>query len=341
MSWLPSRENGAPILEYSLEAQQLRVSNRVSRSSDDLEISNSLSTSVTNFIAKPLEVEEPPMPDSEWRVYYNGTDNYWIIKDLQPIDYAFRCRSRNSYGWSAYSEISESTTGLSIDRPNYLVAYLCLPIAIGLCIVTCVGLVAFRKRKLKKNSHGHSTRLPDVELATLRELPRGANMIHSNNVLYTHGPLTDADIALLPQIRRDQITMTSFLGSGAFGEVYEGIVKNATADDAETRVAIKTLRKGANAQEKSEFLQEAQLMSNFKHDHILRLIGVCFDIETLYIIMELMQGGDLLSFLRQSRPSAVSLLNLMAEGIIFDGNDKYFVGNSIVSNSLGSSIDVC
>lgn len=120
------------------------------------------------------------------------------------------------------------------------------------------------------------------------------------------GPITDADIALLPQIRRDQITMSSFLGSGAFGEVYEGCVYNVDGD-TETRVAIKTLRKGATEQEKGEFLQEAQLMSNFKHEHILRLIGVCFDMDALYIIMELMQGGDLLSYLRQSRPLGVSL----------------------------------
>lgn len=169
----------------------------------------------------------------------------------------------------------------------------------------CCTIIAFYRRVPdKKLLHEAATRIPDVELANLREMPRGGNFIH-NNLLYSHGPLTDADIALLPQIRRDQITMTSFLGSGAFGEVYEGVVNDV--DEADTRVAIKTLRKGATEQEKGEFLQEAQLMSNFKHEHILRLIGVCFDMDALYIIMELMQGGDLLSFLRQSRPIVVSI----------------------------------
>lgn len=293
-----------------MEAQQVRVSNRISRSTDDIEVSNSLTTSSTNIAAIPLEVEEPMIPDTEWRVQYNGTDSYWIIEGLQPIDYAFRCRARNSYGWSAYSAISDPTSGLYVtsERQNYLMAAICVPIAATiLIIVTGCVILAFRRKNEKKNFHGHSPRIPDVELATLRELPRGANLIHSNNILYTHGPLTDTDIALLPQIRREQITMTSFLGSGAFGEVYEGIVKNVSIDDDEARVAIKTLRKGATVQEKGEFLQEAHLMSNFKHDHILRLIGVCFDMETLYIIMELMQGGDLLSFLRQSRPTVVSV----------------------------------
>lgn len=46
-------------------------------------------------------------------------------------------------------------------------------------------------------------------------------------------------------------------------------------------------------------------MSNFKHEHILRLLGVCLDNDPNYIIMELMEGGDLLSYLRSKRTSLV------------------------------------
>lgn len=162
--------------------------------------------------------------------------------------------------------------------------------------------LAFRRKTSDKKIYQEAiTARADVELATLRDLPRNVNFVQSNNILYSNHPITDAELALLPQIRRDQITMSCFLGSGAFGEVYEGCVMNMGAE-RETRVAIKTLRKGATDQEKAEFLQEAQLMSNFKHKHILRMIGVCLDFDSLYIVMELMQGGDLLSFLRQSRP---------------------------------------
>lgn len=171
----------------------------------------------------------------------------------------------------------------------------------------CSLILAFRRNTSeKKIYHGANTARADVELATLRDLPRNVNFVQSNNILYSNHPITDAELALLPQIRRDQITMSSFLGSGAFGEVYEGCVTNMVAE-RETRVAIKTLRKGATDQEKAEFLQEAQLMSNFKHKHILRMIGVCLDFDSLYIVMELMQGGDLLSFLRQSRPPDVNV----------------------------------
>ena len=69
---------------------------------------------------------------------------------------------------------------------------------------------------------------------------------------------------------------------------------------------FQTLRKSASDHEKEEFLKEAVLMSNFKHDHILKLLGVCLDNDPQFIILELMEGGDLLSYLRTSRGVSVS-----------------------------------
>ena len=46
-------------------------------------------------------------------------------------------------------------------------------------------------------------------------------------------------------------------------------------------------------------------MSNFKHDRILRLLGVCLDNDPQFIILELMEAGDLLSYLRASRSTPV------------------------------------
>lgn len=43
---------------------------------------------------------------------------------------------------------------------------------------------------------------PDVELATLRELPRRDNFIHNTNALYVSGLPSAEELALLPQINR-------------------------------------------------------------------------------------------------------------------------------------------
>lgn len=51
-------------------------------------------------------------------------------------------------------------------------------------------------------------------------------------------------------------------------------------------------------------------MGQFKHEHILQLLGVCLDNDPHFIIMELMQGGDLLTYLRSSRnPNVRTFIN--------------------------------
>lgn len=51
---------------------------------------------------------------------------------------------------------------------------------------------------------------------------------------------TDSEIANLNHLRRDQLILTKFLGSGAFGEVFEGVVKSLQGENCpETRIAVK------------------------------------------------------------------------------------------------------
>ncbi|KAI5745746.1 hypothetical protein M8J76_013929 [Diaphorina citri] len=169
---------------------------------------------------------------------------------------------------------------------------------------------------------------------------RCENLVETRNPLYVSSAdytPTDADIAALPKIKRDQITLIKFLGSGAFGEVFEGTAKNLE----ETKVAIKTLRKGATLQEKMEFLKEALLMSNFKHEHILRLIGVCLDNNPTLIIMELMEGKDLLSYLRSHRPtkgnpSSLNLKDLLSISVDVTKGCKYLEDMHFVHRDLAA-----
>lgn len=142
--------------------------------------------------------------------------------------------------------------------------------------------------------------MSDVELATLREIPRG-NFVQAN-ALYVSSLQNDNEELMLMKISKHQVEKDKFLGRGAFGEVFQGNAKDLDGPGVITPVAIKTLRKGATAHEKTEFLQEAQLMSQFKHKNVLRLLGVCLEQDSPWLILELMEAGDLLSYLRSSRP---------------------------------------
>ncbi|XP_063534702.1 proto-oncogene tyrosine-protein kinase ROS [Cydia strobilella] len=260
---------------------------------------------------------------------HNGTDTYWII-GLGKVSegYSAMVQAHNRYGWGALSPAAEldaaPLAAAMRPHPVALAVAVAALAALALAVAACV-FYTYNKRNEKKTALENQMlntvprRGPDVELATLRQLP----IRHSTNILYNQGVHcpSDAELASLPHIRREQITLTKFLGSGAFGEVFEGVARHIDGSNADTKVAVKTLRKGATEQEKNEFLKEAALMSNFKHEHILRLLGVCLDNDPHYIIMELMEAGDLLSYLRAKRASLytsesltlVDLLNMCVD----------------------------
>lgn len=97
------------------------------------------------------------------------------------------------------------------------------------------------------------------------------------------------------------------IGQGAFGEVYQGFYKKSPNDPLEMAVAVKTLPEMSSNQAELDFLMEALIMSKFNHPNIVHFIGVCFEKHPRFIILELLAGGDLKSFLRESRPKTVSL----------------------------------
>ena len=64
----------------------------------------------------------------------------------------------------------------------------------------------------------------------------------------------------------------SVLGSGQFGVVYNGVLKNGEGEEVE--VAVKTLKEGSEKEEKVRFLQEAAIMGQFKHHNVVTMYGV-------------------------------------------------------------------
>ena len=60
------------------------------------------------------------------------------------------------------------------------------------------------------------------------------------------------------------------LGSGEFGEVFKGTWETPYGPQ---EVAIKMLKKGSTDKRKTTFLQEAAIMAQFRHPHIVRLLG--------------------------------------------------------------------
>nr|XP_054751830.1 tyrosine-protein kinase Fer-like isoform X5 [Lytechinus pictus] len=124
--------------------------------------------------------------------------------------------------------------------------------------------------------------------------------------LNSRQPVTKASQAILlnrvcrvrneHDLRHEEIDLEEKLGAGHFGDVHRGRIKRS-----QLAVAVKTCKETVDAATRRKFLQEANILKQYDHANIVKLIGVCTDKHPIYIVMELVPGGDLLSFLRNDQ----------------------------------------
>ncbi|KAM5192922.1 tyrosine-protein kinase Fer [Mantella aurantiaca] len=96
-------------------------------------------------------------------------------------------------------------------------------------------------------------------------------------------------------LNHEDVTLGELLGKGNFGEVYKGTLKDKTP------VAVKTCKEDLPQELKIKFLSEARILKQYDHVNVVKLIGVCTQRQPIYIVMELVPGGDFLSFLRKKK----------------------------------------
>ncbi|KAL7406459.1 hypothetical protein ABVT39_019875 [Epinephelus coioides] len=141
-------------------------------------------------------------------------------------------------------------------------------------------------------------------------------------------------------LEHDDIILGPLIGRGNFGEVYSGRLRSDS-----TPVAVKSCKENLAPEHKSKFLMEARsvctqthtdtdtciytrththtsspvlsrILKQYDHPNIVKLIGVCTQKQPIYIIMELVQGGDFLTFLRhESHNLRPKMLVKMTENV--------------------------
>uniref|UniRef100_A0A8C5WUS5 Tyrosine-protein kinase n=1 Tax=Laticauda laticaudata TaxID=8630 RepID=A0A8C5WUS5_LATLA len=111
-----------------------------------------------------------------------------------------------------------------------------------------------------------------------------------------------------PITKKSGIVLVKPIPKGNFGEVFSGFLRGSN-----TPVAVKSCRETLPNELKARFLQEAGILKQYSHPNIVRLIGVCTQKQPIYIVMELVKGGDFLTFLRNERArlTAKELLKMM------------------------------
>lgn len=129
---------------------------------------------------------------------------------------------------------------------------------------------------------------------------------HAKPQLYSFSP---ADVlndgADKWELDRCEIQMGAKLGSGQYGDVYEGVWKRYNKI-----VAVKTLKEETMCLD--EFLAEAAIMKEMKHPNLVQLLGICTREPPYYIITEFMPNGNLLDYLRHHKALVIFILQLIA-----------------------------
>lgn len=97
-------------------------------------------------------------------------------------------------------------------------------------------------------------------------------------------------------LNHEDVQLGDLLGKGNFGEVFKGILVRD-----KTPVAVKTCKEDLPPELKIRFLSEARILKQYDHPNIVKLIGVCTQRQPIYIVMELVSGGDFLTFLRKKK----------------------------------------
>uniref|UniRef100_A0A2K6EVY1 Tyrosine-protein kinase receptor n=1 Tax=Propithecus coquereli TaxID=379532 RepID=A0A2K6EVY1_PROCO len=197
-----------------------------------------------------------------------------------------------------------------------------LPLSLVLSVVTSALVAAlvlafsgimivYRRKHQELQAMQMELQSPEYKLSKLRT----STIMTDYNPNYCFAGKTSS-ISDLKEVPRKNITLLRGLGHGAFGEVYEGQVSGMPSDPSPLQVAVKTLPEVCSEQDELDFLMEALIISKFNHQNIVRCIGVSLQALPRFILLELMAGGDLKSFLRETRPrpsqpSSLAMLDLL------------------------------
>ncbi|XP_069811419.1 ALK tyrosine kinase receptor isoform X1 [Dendropsophus ebraccatus] len=221
-----------------------------------------------------------------------------------------------------------------------------LPLSLVLSIVTS-GLVAalilafsgimivYRRKHQELQAIQMELQSPDYKLSKVRT----STIMTDYNPNYCFaGKVTS--IGDLKEVPRKNISLIRGLGHGAFGEVYEGQVLSGP-NDPPLKVAVKTLPEVCSEQDELDFLMEALIISKFNHQNIVRCIGVSLQALPRFILLELMAGGDLKSFLRQTRPrlnqpSSLTMLDLLNVARDIANGCQYLEENHFIHRDIAA-----
>lgn len=248
-------------------------------------------------------------------INYQQNHGTHYLRNLSPGKYSVRVRAMSLAGDGNFSEPINFTVGLKEDNTIVLVVLLIFGFLATICVV---GFLVNRNYRRKRQQQ---------------------RLIASVNPDYIECKYVKDGW----EVPRDNIEILEELGLGNFGMVYRGILYGAT------QVAVKTIPESSSDADKNEFLNEASVMKNFSTFHIIKLLGVVSEGSPPYVIMELMDNGDLKTYLRRIRETSlvpdtsrvIRMAGEIADGMSYLESKKFVHRDLAARNCMVSKDLVC
>ena len=125
------------------------------------------------------------------------------------------------------------------------------------------------------------------------------------------------------------VELQAVIGQGNFSIIKRAVYYNRSGEALE--VAAKFLRDDVADTCQSALYDEASQMRKFNHKNVTKLIAVCFTAHPSFILLELIENGDLKSYLveRGKTPQRLSVQHLMrlsrdcVAGVAYLHSQKY------------------
>ncbi|MEE6473646.1 hypothetical protein FKM82_010120 [Ascaphus truei] len=287
----------------------------------------------------PLKVTESH-GEVEIKLHLNCSHCEKDVCHLDPETQEIVCLCENG------AALAEDGVSCTVD-PLQQVQETHLPLSLVLSIVTsalvaalilafsCI-MIVYRRKHQELQAMQMELQSPDYKLSKVRT----STIMTDYNPNYCFaGKITS--IGDLKEVPRKNISLIRGLGHGAFGEVYEGQVLVNPSDPTPLKVAVKTLPEVCSEQDELDFLMEALIISKFSHQNIVRCIGVSLQALPRFILLELMAGGDLKSFLRQTRPrlnqpSSLNMLDLLNVACDIAHGCQYLEENHFIHRDIAA-----
>ncbi|EFO87596.1 CRE-ROL-3 protein [Caenorhabditis remanei] len=246
----------------------------------------------------------------------------------------FRIRAANIEGFGAYAYTEEKKEEKEEETSAilpYLLGISIILLLAAMILVGCFWCELFQTVILQTHPYIISVRSRRRQQLKKREaeddrncirLDVVANMNFSNSrqtlspeyesemrseTIDTHFLKFENSFSDLPTVSYNDVKILELLSDCSYGTVHVGIAEEVPLSwEKNVKVAVKKLdpkNPDDDFAERMMFMKEAILLNNLDHPNIVKEFGVCVTPGKELILLEFMEGGNLLQFLRDSAPN--------------------------------------